>query len=204
MPPLLRTSAANRRTILFLGRIHPKKGIDNLLQAWHAVEHKYPDWDLKIVGPDNSGYLVDMQALCAQLKLTRVKFIDAVYGADKLQLYRDANLFVLPTHSENFGMTVAEALAAGTPAIVSKGAPWSGLEGNIAGWWIDIGVDSLVACLEKAMALSNAELMNMGESGRDWMIRSYSWDHIGQQMAAVYRWLVGGGSPPECVRLNGL
>ena len=203
VPPLLLKPPSNRRTVLFLGRIHPKKGIDNLLHAWHAVESKYPDWDLHIVGPDNGGHLAEMQALTAQLKLTRVKFMGTVYGADKLQAYRDASLFVLPTHSENFGMTVAEALAAGTPAIVTNGAPWSGLEDNHAGWWIDIGVNPLVACLEKALTLPDNELMNMGDSGRDWMIRSYSWDHIGQQMAEVYRWLVSGGSPPACVMLNG-
>jgi glycosyltransferase involved in cell wall biosynthesis len=202
VPPLVVRSQSKRNSLLFLGRIHPKKGIDNLLRAWHAVEDKYPDWDLNIIGPDNGGYLGEMQALTAQLKLSRVIFRGTLYGAEKLQAYRDASLFVLPTYSENFGMTVAEALAAGTPAIVTKGAPWSGLEENNVGWWIDIGVDPLVACLEKALALSDNELNNMGVSGRNWMIRDYSWDYIGQQMAAVYRWLVDGGVPPACVRLN--
>lgn len=170
------------------------------MKAWQTVENKYETWDLNIAGPDNDGYLIEMQTLAEKLKLTRVNFLGSVYGPAKLQAYRTASLFVLPSHSENFGMTVAEALAAVTPTIVSKGAPWAGLEENNAGWWIDIGVEPLVACLEKALSLPDIDLMRMGESGHNWMIRDYSWDHIGKQMATVYRWLVEGGVAPACVR----
>ena len=112
-----------RRQLFFLGRIHPIKGINNLLRAWQVVEHRFPDWDLLIVGPDNAGYMDEMQALAAHLRLERVAFGGPLYGEEKLRAYQAASLFVLPTHSENFGMTVAEALAAGTPAIVTQGAP---------------------------------------------------------------------------------
>ena len=202
VPPLEEKLAGVRRQLLFLGRIHPIKGIDNLLHAWQAVEQKFPDWDLHIAGPDNGGYLTQMQARATQLRLERVIFDGALFGEEKLQAYRSANLFVLPTHSENFGMTVAEALAVGTPAIVTKGAPWEGLEKQGAGWWIDIGVDPLVACFEQALASTPAQLAEMGLSGREWMLRDYSWERIGEQLLEVYRWLIEGGETPSCVRLD--
>ena len=202
VPPLEQLAAGVRRKLLFLGRIHPKKGIDNLLHAWQALEYKFPDWDLHIAGPDNGGYLAMMQTLSNELGLKRVIFVGPLFGEAKLHAYRTADLFVLPTHSENFGMTVAEALAAGTPAIVTKGAPWSGLEKQGAGWWIDIGVDPLIACFEQALASTPVQLAEMGLSGRKWMLRDYSWEGVSAQLLQVYRWLVEGGETPLCVRLD--
>lgn len=203
VPPLVQTPNSGRRQLLFLGRIHPIKGIDNLLHTWQALEHQFPDWDLHIAGPDTGGgYLVEMQALAKQLQLKRVVFDGPLFGKDKLRAYRAASLYILPTHSENFGITVAEALSAGTPAIVTKGAPWGGLVKQGAGWWIDIGVDPLVACLENALAASPTHLAEMGRNGREWMLRDYSWDQIGAQLSGVYRWLLEGGETPPCVRLD--
>lgn len=202
VPPMVQAPNTGRRQLLFLGRIHPIKGIDNLLRAWQSVEHQFPEWDLVVAGPDNGGYLAQMQALTEKLQLKRIMFRGALYGDQKLQAYRDASLYVLPTHSENFGMTVAEALAAGTPAIVTKGAPWGELEKQGAGWWIDIGVEPLVACLEHALASPPTRHAEMGRAGREWMLRDYSWEGIGVQLAEVYRWLLDGGETPSCVRLD--
>jgi glycosyltransferase involved in cell wall biosynthesis len=202
VPPLAVRSMSGRRHLLFLGRIHPKKGLDILLRAWQAVERQFPDWDLHIAGPDNGGHLAEMQALAVQLRLARVNFLGPLYGEEKLCAYREAGMFVLPTHSENFGLTVAEALAAGTPAIVTKGAPWGGLVKEGAGWWINIGVDPLVACLEQALATPPEHLAEMGRAGREWMLRDYSWEPIGAQLSTVYRWLLEGGEAPSCLRLD--
>ncbi|MHB8159798.1 MAG: glycosyltransferase [Thermoleophilia bacterium] len=202
VPSLEETPNSGRRQLLFLGRIHPIKGIDILLHAWQAVEDRFPDWELHISGPANGGYLTEMQALAAQLRLERVVFPGPLFGVEKLRAYRAASLFVLPTHSENFGMTVAEALAVGTPAIVTKGAPWGGLEKQGAGWWIDIGVDPLVACLEQALATPPTHLAEMGRAGREWMLRDYFWERIGAQLSVVYHWLLEGGEPPPWVRLD--
>ncbi len=195
------------RTLLFLGRIHPVKGVDILLKAWAAVMDRFPAWCLVIVGSDTSyerqgGYLDQMKALAANLKLKRVKFADPVYGEAKWAAYRGADLFVLPTRSENFGMTVAEALASGTPAIVTRGAPWQGLLTYDAGWWIEFGVDALVACLEGALEESRDELVRRGTSGREWMIRDFSWHGLGKKMDQTYRWLIAGGERPSWVRTN--
>lgn len=202
VPPLEQTPVSGRRQLLFLGRIHPIKGIDNLLRAWQVVEQRFLDWELHVAGPDNGGYLAIMQELAKDLQLERVIFRGPLFGGEKLRAYRAASLFVLPTYSENFGMTVAEALAAGTPAIVSKGAPWGGVEQQSAGWWIDIGVEPLVTSLENAMATPSECLAEMGRAGREWMLRDYSWEGIGAQLSDVYRWLRDGGDTPQCVRLD--
>ena len=187
------------RTLLFLGRIHPIKGLDLLLPAWQAVQDRYPDWQLRIVGPDNRGYLSDMQQLASELKLERVVFSGALFGQHKWQANQQAELFVLPTYSENFGMAVAEALAAGTPAIVSKGAPWAGLETHNAGWWIDIGLDPLIACLNSALSRTSIDLAQIGMRGRQWMADEYSWAYIGEQMSETYRWVIYGGKTPHWI-----
>jgi glycosyltransferase involved in cell wall biosynthesis len=187
------------RTLLYLGRIHPIKGLDNLLPAWGAVQDCFTEWQLRIVGPDNKGYLNEMKQLAVKLKLERIEFSGPLTGDKKMAAYSEAGLFVLPSYSENFGMTVAEALASGTPAIVAQGAPWSGLNDNDAGWWIDIGIDPLVVCLEHALSQPRLSLDTMGMNGRRWMESDFSWDNIAVKMKATYDWILNGGSKPVCV-----
>jgi len=196
VPPQMVRLRKGVRTLLFLGRINPIKGLDMLLPAWQAVQSRFPNWQLRIVGADNGGYLDKLRALAAELGLERVEFCGPLYGQDKWRAYGEADLFVLPTYSENFGLAVAEALAAGTPAIVTRGAPWHGLETQGAGWWIEIGLDPLVACLESALIQSSVVLAVMGQQGRDWMVRDYSWQQIGKQMAESYQWILHGGGRP--------
>ncbi len=198
----------DQRTLLFLGRLHVVKGLDLLLPAWGAVQKAFPQWRLVIVGGDDgyygvSGYLGELMAKVQALGLERVEFRGPLYGEEKLQAYRDADLYVLPSYSENFGMTVAEALAIGTPALVSKGAPWADLEVNGAGWWFDVGVAPLVDCLRDAMCRTPLALNAMGERGRTWMEKDFAWNGIGSKMAATYRWLCDKNLPvPPWIRLN--
>jgi len=200
--PLQKNQAVGRRKLLYLARIDPIKGVDNLLHAWNAIERKFPNWDLVIAGPGNGGYLAEMQSLAKKLHLQRIEFCGPLYGNDKLQAYRDASLYVLPTHSENFGITVTEALAAGTPAIVTHGAPWSGLDEHGAGWWIEIGVNPLIICLEQALSASPQDLRRMGNAGHNWMAREFSWERINAQFLATYCWILDGGNVPSWVRLD--
>jgi len=194
-----RKSTKQLRRLLFLGRIHPKKAVDLLLRAWAKLEKQFSGWELYIIGPDNGGYLSQMQKLAEGLSIKRVTFPGPVYGSEKRRAYLSADLYILPTHSENFGMTVAEALAHGVPAIVSKGAPWAGLEKEKCGWWIHIGEEPLSECLREAMSKSSTELADMGMRGREWMNRDFSWDRIGKMMHKTYEWILGGGSPPAWV-----
>lgn len=200
--------ASSRRTLLFLGRIHPAKGLDLLLRSWAQLQESFPDWDLLIVGGDtgydsNSSYLSALRETAADLGLTRLRFAGELRGAGKWAAYQQAALFVLPTRSENFAIAVAEALAAGLPAVVTRGAPWRGLVERKAGWWVDISVEALVMALREAMLLEPRALAAMGQRGREWMRRDFAWDDIGRRMADTYRWLVGDlGQRPDWIRTN--
>ena len=200
--------SSSKRTLLFLSRLHPKKGLEVLLQAWQVLQNLFPDWRLMIVGSDDgyhasTGYLKHLQQMSKSLALRDVEFAGALHGRDKYSAYRESELLVLPTYSENFGMVVAEALAHGVPAVVSKGAPWSGLEANGAGWWIDVGVTPLIQCLHDALSLSPEDLTVMGRRGREWMQHDFSWPIIGAKMAETYRWLCDRSLPiPPWVRLD--
>lgn len=193
---------SNLRTLLYLGRLHPIKGIDILLEAWSEIATARPEWQLRIAGPGEEAYTSSLKGMVGNLKAPRVEFVGAVFGKDKQLEYQRADLFILPTHSENFGMTVAEALANGTPVITTKNAPWEGLAKHDCGWWIDLTLDQLKSTLLEATKLDCTDLNGMGERGRHWVSDVYNWSEIAHQMSDVYGWLVSGGSPPECVVLD--
>ena len=200
MPP---RGGGTERVVLSLGRIHPKKGLDRLVRAWARIEPEFPSWRLRIVGPAEVGHDKQLAALARALGLQRVAIEGPVYGAQqKLDTYRNADLFVLPTLNENFALTVAEALAAEVPVISTRGAPWAGLDRERCGWWIDHGVDPLAAALRQAMTIGCAERRAMGARGRAWMARDFGWDRIAGDMLQVYRWLIEGGEPPPTVRAD--
>lgn len=99
-------------------------------------------------------------------------------------------------------MVVAEALAHGCPAVVSRGAPWSGLQSEECGWWVSNEVTALTAALADAMSRPDNELGNMGIRGRNWMAREYGWDSIAERMSASYGWLLKRGDQPEWILKN--
>ena len=195
-----RPPSASRR-LLFLSRIHPKKGLPLLLRAWARLSHQNPGWELVIAGPDEVGHRAEMQILSGDLGLPRVQWLDHVDGDQKSALYRSADLFVLPTHAENFGLVIAEALAHGIPVITTRNAPWEGIGAHRCGWWIDLKEDALVDTLAHAMSCSPGELRAMGARGHDWISRDYSWDRVAAQMLDVYLWVRARGAPPPTVHL---
>jgi glycosyltransferase involved in cell wall biosynthesis len=193
---------ASERVVLSLGRLHPKKGLGALLQAWAKVEPVYHDWRLSLIGPGEERYVGELRAMSRILGLSRVSFGGPVYGAAKWDAYHAADLFVLPSLTENFGLTVAEALAAGTPVIATTGTPWSQIETEGCGWSVEPAPAALAATLATAMALPQPELRKMGMKGRAWMARDFSWNRIACDMVDLYSWLVGRAERPPSVRLE--
>ena len=193
------------KTLLFLGRIHPIKGLDLLLEVWRDLpDDLRAGWTLRIVGDDLEGYRADLEAMVQRDSIPSVTFPGPAFGDDKIREYAAADLYILPTKTENFGMTVAEALAVGTPVITTRGAPWSGLEQNHCGWWIPRDKDSLTQTLVTAITLSDEERSQMGLNGRAWVNQAFGWQSIAADMMEVYRWLMDGksGNPPSCVRMD--
>jgi glycosyltransferase involved in cell wall biosynthesis len=189
-----------QRVALFLSRVHPVKGLLNLVQAWATLAPT--DWRLCIAGPDEAGHLKEVLALVRQLDVQdSIDYVGVVGGAGKTALYNSADVFVLPTFTENFGVVVAEALAHGLPVVTTHGAPWADLETYGCGWWVDIGIEPLVNALREAMLLSDDERHAMGKRGREY-VRRFDWSGIAKQTLDVYRWVLGQGPIPGCVRTD--
>lgn len=188
--------------MLFLGRLHPIKGIEMLLDAWRELQDRHPRWELVVAGGGEVSYVQGLHAMAGRLGLARVAFPGPVFGPDKERLYRASDLFVLPTKTENFGMAVAEALAQGLPVVTTRRAPWPGLVDHRCGWWIERTLRDLVEALDRAMSLEAGELELMGLRGRQWMIAEYDWRSIARNMNAVYQWLCRGGETPSCVMID--
>lgn len=189
--------------ILSLGRVHPKKALDRLIAAFAMLAMDFPDWRLRIVGPSEVGYAQTLDAQARALGLSdRVAIEPPVFGEAKVRLMQDAQIFALSTLHENFAMTVAESLAVETPVISTKGAPWSGLEANGCGWWIDHGEEPMAGALRTAMALSNDQRRAMGMRGREWMNRDFGWSGIAAKMEQVYEWLMQTSQMPDFVHMD--
>ena len=199
------TEAPKHRTLLFLGRLHPVKGLRNLVEAWSALNPSpiphlpsSTPWRVVLAGGDENGHRAELERAVRDQGLD-FEFAGVIEGDAKWELYRSADLFVLPSHSENFGLVVAEALACGVPVITTKGTPWQDMQTHGCGWWVDIGVEPLVQALREATALSDAERHEMGERGRALIESKYTWPAAAKQMLAVYRWMLSLGPKPECI-----
>ncbi|MBR8835820.1 MAG: glycosyltransferase [Stigonema ocellatum SAG 48.90 = DSM 106950] len=192
---------AEKKWLLFLSRIHPKKGLDNLIFVWKNICKKFPDWHLVISGPDLIGYQAELELMTAELGLQQnVTFTGMISGKHKASALSNADLFVLPTHSENFGIVIAESLAYEVPVITTKGTPWQDLERFRCGWWIEDNKQALTDALVEGMEMSGDDRKLMGLRGRNLVETKYAWGAIAKHMAGVYQWILGGVSTPSCVK----
>ena len=195
------TKNTRLRRIVFFGRVHKVKAVDHLVKAWGQLQVGLPDWELVIAGPD-CGAKRELETIIAEQQIPRVRFVGEINGPAKYDFLTEADIYVLPSHTENFGVTVAEALACGTPTIASQGTPWEGLEAEQCGKWVPIGVESLTEALRELTSLTDEERTEMGKRGRAWIQRDFSWDGIGAKMKAAYAWLLGQGEKPNFVRVD--
>lgn len=179
------------RTILSLGRIHRIKALDHLILAWQRLEHDFPDWSVLIVGPDEGEEVARLRALIAETGVQRVTIRGPVYGVDKIALMAGAGVFALPSHSENFAITVAESLMFEVPVVSSQGAPWARLETEGCGRWVPIGAPHMAEGLRAVMALGDDERRAMGRRGRAWMLRDFSWASVVKQLRQCYMTVLG-------------
>jgi glycosyltransferase involved in cell wall biosynthesis len=197
MPPNERL--AGRRRMLFLSRIHPKKGLPNLLRAWRKAAPP-AEWQLLIAGPDANGHAAEVRQLAADLQLDgQVSFHGPVADDEKWALYRRADLFVLPSFSENFGIVVGEALAAELPVIATVATPWRALQEQKIGWWVQPSVEDLAKAIANAVSLADGQREVMGKNGAAWVRKYFSWISVAQQMTQFYQWLLNGGVRPPHV-----
>ncbi|MEM9213301.1 MAG: glycosyltransferase [Cyanobacteria bacterium P01_F01_bin.150] len=186
--------------LLFLSRLHPKKGLEDLLEVWKLISPKFSDWHLIIAGPDWQNYRNKLEKLTKSYSLDKsVTFTGMLTGDKKISALHNSDLFVLPTYSENFGIAIAESLSYGVPAITTKGAPWQDLEINKCGWWINKTQAELADTLVEAMQLPKEQRYIMGKRGQELIKDKYSWNSIARDMAYFYNWILKGGDKPDYI-----
>jgi len=183
------------RRIIYMGRIAPLKRIDQLIQAWTLIASERPNWSLHIIGEGDADYRRKLEAMHAP----RTTFEGGIYGNARDEWYRRAELLVLPSYAENFGMVVAESLAHGTTVIASKGTPWQSLNEKRCGWWTECDAKALSETLRHVTSLPSTELHARGVIGRTWMKESFGWPRVGEQMTEAYRWALGERAKPNWV-----
>jgi glycosyltransferase involved in cell wall biosynthesis len=192
----------DKKIALFLSRIHPKKGLEMLLDCWKRLGDSTDGWHLVIAGPDQIGYQSSLERITKDLNLTeKVTFAGILEGDLKAAAFETSTIFVLPSFSENFGIVVAEALTYKVPVVTTTSTPWSSLIREHCGWISEPGNDDLYRSLSNAMSTSSAELHEMGLRGRRFAIDNFSWDHIGMQMCSAYKWLLNMAPKPDCIVL---
>ncbi len=178
---------AGKRYIVFLSRLHYKKGLERLLAYWNKNRHIWPDTVLAIAGEGQADYVTKLKRLAVEtVEAGQVLFTGGVYGQLKNDLLAGAAFFVLPTFSENFGIAIAEALAVETPVITTKGTPWSELIDRKCGWWVDLAGDEFEKTMELALNSTSHELKAMGQRGRKLMVEKYSWSQLAEEMMQAY------------------
>jgi glycosyltransferase involved in cell wall biosynthesis len=186
LPPTNGEARTDSETLrlLYLGRLHPIKGIENLLRA---VKHSDASVALSICGDGDIEYRHSLEALSSELGLSdRVEFQGHVVGEAKSRAFINADACVAPSFKENFCVVVAEALAHGVPVIASKGTPWRSLEEHDCGFWVDNSEEELTKAIKK-MGQSSREVM--GARGREWMAQEFCWDALAKRMHKVYEGL---------------
>lgn len=183
MPPKTSTEP---KTAIFLSRLHPGKGLLTLADAWARV--KPQGWRMKVVGPDSYGHKAEVIAKLAELGIRdQWEFVDMLNDVEKWSAYREADLLIHPSVSENFGITIAEGLAAGLPAIATQGTPWEDLKTYNCGWWVKAAsVDSLADALKKATTMMQEALETMGELGSKLITKKYGWKAIASRLKSGY------------------
>lgn len=187
-----------KKRALFLSRIHPKKGLPMLLDAWKKLAPS--GWCLVIAGNDNGGHASALQAQIEALGLAgQVEIVGPLFGDDKAQAYLNADLFALPSYSENFGIVVTEALGYQVPVLTTTGCPWQELETEHCGWWVEPTPEGVERGLQDAIATSDEELREMGVNGRALVERKYQWPAIADSFIEFYEWLLGKGEKPDFI-----
>ncbi len=191
------------RTLLFLGRIDPKKGISELLRAWASVqsEARRNGWRLQVTGWGAPVYLAQMDQLADELALDPTSFAltEPRFGDAKAQTFEQAAAFVLPSHSEGLPMAVLEAWSHELPALLTDACNLPEGFMSRAALRIEPRPEAIAQGIRALFTMDDASRRCMGRAGRRLVEDRFTWHVVAEQMRDVYEWLVGGGSPPPCV-----
>ena len=173
--PLQESEILSKQNILYLGRLHPKKGLSNLIKAYFSLpEAIIKSHLLLIAGTGDPLYIDSLKALVRDSEYSeRVIFLNHMQGAEKERIYKKSKVFVLPSYSENFGNVVLEALSFSIPVITSKHTPWETLNGSKCGFWIENTPDQIVTYLEKVLSMETEEYVGYSKKAYRFVYDNY-------------------------------
>lgn len=175
-----------RRVLLFMGRLHPKKGLPLVVTAWDALRSMLTDWELVIAGPDERGHRQELESLVSQLDLASlVRFVGPVRGPEKWALLASADAFVLTSHSEGFPVSAIEAMASRVPLLITRGANVRGVASRGAGFECDDSAMSVQSALRDLLETDAPALAQMGDNARAWVEEDFTWATIAARFIAA-------------------
>ncbi len=181
--PAVTPAPRERRRILFLGRLHPKKGVDLLLRAAAQCEAFKADWEIVVAGPDEGGHLAELEAIVRELDLADVvRFPGTVTGEAKVALLKSADVFALTSHSEGFSVAILESMACGVPVLASHACNFPELARDGGGWLCEAEVDSIGAALDQALAATDDERRQRGQAGQRLVRECYTWQAVARTL----------------------
>ncbi len=171
--------ARDKKRLVFMARLHPKKGLDLLVPAWAKLREHHPNWELVIAGPDEDGYRAEVETMVRELGVgSATTLVGTVTGGAKRTLLHGADLFILPSYSEGFPVSVLEAMACRAPVIGTDGCNFDELASEGGGWVCRANAESVHQALGEALQCSEAELKARGETARQLVERRYTWPAI--------------------------
>lgn len=183
--PFQKTPILHKK-LLYLSRIHPKKGVELLIEVIYSLKEELKEYEIIIAGEGEQEYINQLQQQLRNHDIQNVKFIGGVYNEAKWQLYTNADCFILPTFSENFGYVIAESLACGTPVITTQGTPWQDLETYQCGLWIDRNKENLIAAIKKILSMNYDDIYIWGKNGRQLIQKKYTTQIMAQKLYQLY------------------
>jgi len=189
-------SLGGTRIVLFLGRIHFKKGLDILVESWAAIAKRWPDARLVLAGPDFEGTRAKIEALVSGHKLNdSVLFTGMLRDEMKWSALAAAESFILPSYSEGLSVSTLEAMGMGRPVIITEQCNLPDVTRFQAGWIIQSNSAAITESLNELLQNSSAINREVGERGRNLVRQRYNWPSVARQMSEVYRWVQSGAAP---------
>ena len=189
-----------KNQICFISRIHPKKGLEFLIEAWEKIHANFPNWKIVIAGNGADEYIYTLNQSISNKNLSdSIAITPPVFGEKKYNLYSQSAIFILPTFSENFGMVIAEAMSCGIPVITTSGTPWSQLNDLGLGWCVDLSVDNIAQALSSAMNNGIDSLYEIGMRCSQYIADNYQYTSVSDRLLKVYEWIIDRSNQPEYV-----
>jgi glycosyltransferase involved in cell wall biosynthesis len=187
-----------RKTLLYLSRVHWKKGIDLLINSWKILHREFPDWQLVIAGTGEPSFVAECESRAREgISEDRYKFVGQLTDNERAWALKRADVFVLPTRQENFGNVIAEALAAGTPVVTTTETPWRKWLHGKCGWVATPTLDGIVEAVRMAICSGDHTRAVMGSYGKELVKADLSIESVVHKIEQMYEWLLGGRKPDD-------